>query len=454
MLAVYVARAGQPTPCIIPFSTSSAAALQAFHQYQKENCFKLQAGNLLSSDYQLTPAFLPFWLFEAIVSAEATCSLGRKADKSDKNSPMVWTKMSEWKEVLSKHQLREAESCMQIRLKVHQRRARLVYFPAYHLHYIHGEKYTPSRADIIPAEYDALIAGGGRPVLVAAELHPSPLKSQAAAAAAVAGLGCGVLPLTGLALGVDPSLAGITGADAALLAVLAASGAGAVAARLPFIIRNKHAAEQAAADQSFYRQYDQSEAAHGSPPDEHTHWLWKDADWRRWERDEPWSWVPAKRKAAAELLFKQHAQRELDRLAAQQQQEQQSRQRAEEEEREAQRQQKFGRSRRFTSTHQFGAEAGTGPNHQQPQQRRRRDFLGYYKALGINLEEAGVTISLDYIKSHYKAAALKLHPDKHVHSDEATQRRQAEKFRRLQLAYETLRDSEKRRAYDQGRLVQ
>jgi hypothetical protein len=48
-------------------------------------------------------------------------------------------------------------------------------------------------------------------------------------------------------------LAGIGGADAALLAVLAASGAGAVAARLPFIIRNKHAAEQAAADLSFYK---------------------------------------------------------------------------------------------------------------------------------------------------------------------------------------------------------
>jgi hypothetical protein len=64
-----------------------------------------------------------------------------------------------------------------MRLTVHQRRARLVFFPAYHLHYIHGEKYTPSRADIIPAEYDALIAGG-REVQVAAELHPSPIKSQ------------------------------------------------------------------------------------------------------------------------------------------------------------------------------------------------------------------------------------------------------------------------------------
>lgn len=62
-------------------------------------------------------------------------------------------------------------------------------------------------------------------------------------------------------------------------------------------------------------------------------------------------------------------------------------------------------------------------------------------------------IDADVIKSHYKAAALKLHPDKHVHSDEATQRRSIERFRRLQVAYEVLKDVEKRRAYDQGRLV-
>jgi DnaJ-class molecular chaperone len=54
---------------------------------------------------------------------------------------------------------------------------------------------------------------------------------------------------------------------------------------------------------------------------------------------------------------------------------------------------------------------------------------------------------------HYKAAALKLHPDKHVHADAATQQRTAERFRRLQVAYEVLKDAEKRRAYDQGRLV-
>lgn len=145
---------------------------------------------------------------------------------------------------------------------------------------------------------------------------------QAAAAAGVAGVGLGVMPLTSLALGIDPgfiSLAGAcylgqglsgicsspgthwqqcaaahatqqacarstccnvqdkrrvvhpgcaclpvmlvtgavlcspVGADAALAAVLAAAGAGALAAQLPFIARNRDAAAQAEADRRFYK---------------------------------------------------------------------------------------------------------------------------------------------------------------------------------------------------------
>lgn len=65
----------------------------------------------------------------------------------------------------------------QVRLTVHRRSVRLAYLPAYHLHYVHGEKYTPSRADIVPAEYDAVV-GGAACGKVVAELHPSPVKSQ------------------------------------------------------------------------------------------------------------------------------------------------------------------------------------------------------------------------------------------------------------------------------------
>lgn len=66
-----------------------------------------------------------------------------------------------------------------------------------------------------------------------------------------------------------------------------------------------------------------------------------------------------------------------------------SQQREEEEKRESQRDQKFGRKRQFTSQHHDESGAGARMDHQQPARtRRRRDFLGYYKALGINLEES------------------------------------------------------------------
>ena len=81
-------------------------------------------------------------------------------------------------------------------MHVHSRSARMGYFPAYHLHYVHGEKYTPSRADIVPARYDALIGAADKQPRVGAELHPSPLKSQ------VRGWGSVWLSLAGATTGV------------------------------------------------------------------------------------------------------------------------------------------------------------------------------------------------------------------------------------------------------------
>jgi hypothetical protein len=50
-------------------------------RYQKSRCFNLHAGDLLGAGYSLQPAFLPFFLFEAVISAEAIATLGRRADK-------------------------------------------------------------------------------------------------------------------------------------------------------------------------------------------------------------------------------------------------------------------------------------------------------------------------------------------------------------------------------------
>ncbi len=71
--------------------------------------------------------------------------------------------------------LETATDCAQ----VHSRTLRLVFLPAYHMRYTHGEKYTPRRAHIVPEEFEALI-GGTRQGRVAAELHPSVVKAQVA----------------------------------------------------------------------------------------------------------------------------------------------------------------------------------------------------------------------------------------------------------------------------------
>lgn len=76
---------------------------------------------------------------------------------------------------------------------------------------------------------------------------------QAAAAAAVTGVGLGAMPLSSYALGFDPSMMSMGGADAVFLAFLAATSAGVLASQLPLMARNKHAAEQVEADRKFYR---------------------------------------------------------------------------------------------------------------------------------------------------------------------------------------------------------
>jgi hypothetical protein len=64
------------------------------------------------------------------------------------------------------------------------------------------------------------------------------------------------------------------------------------------------------------RQYDQRETPPGAPPDQHTLWLWRDADWRRWEGDDRWAWSGPERHVLAERLFRQQARREVERTAA------------------------------------------------------------------------------------------------------------------------------------------
>ncbi len=82
--------------------------------------------------------------------------------------------------------------------------------------------------------------------------------------------------------------------------------------KAPQAARNRHVASQVAAEQSFYRQYDaRMTVANNDMSDEHAQWLWHDADWRKWEQEEPWLWEEMERQRWAEDIFRQQVGLEL-----------------------------------------------------------------------------------------------------------------------------------------------
>jgi DnaJ family protein C protein 7 len=70
-----------------------------------------------------------------------------------------------------------------------------------------------------------------------------------------------------------------------------------------------------------------------------------------------------------------------------------------------------------------------------------------YKLLGCTRGELS---SEKEIKSCYKKAALKWHPDRHSSADEATKKEVEKKFKEISDAHELLTDPQRRPLYDQG----
>jgi curved DNA-binding protein len=70
---------------------------------------------------------------------------------------------------------------------------------------------------------------------------------------------------------------------------------------------------------------------------------------------------------------------------------------------------------------------------------KRMDFQDYYKILGIERQA-----DQDAIKKAYRLLALKYHPDKNPQNPKAH-----EQFIKIQEAYEVLKDSDKKKKYDQ-----
>lgn len=73
--------------------------------------------------------------------------------------------------------------------------------------------------------------------------------------------------------------------------------------------------------------------------------------------------------------------------------------------------------------------------------------IDLYKLLGCTRGELS---SEKEIKTCYKKAALKWHPDRHSASDKETQELAVKKFKEIGDAYELLTDPQRKSLYDQG----
>ena len=80
----------------------------------------------------------------------------------------------------------------------------------------------------------------------------------------------------------------------------------------------------------------------------------------------------------------------------------------------------------------------------------KRDFKGYYKSLGIDLEKLSIAVTQTDIKQAFLKGAKLHHPDKIQHLGSKDQSAAKQTYRLLQEAYEVLKDPEKRKIYDSG----
>ena len=271
------------------------------------------------------------------------------------------------------------------------------------------------------------------------------------------------LPSFDLSMIATASFSPLMLAETAVAAVIVSAGVGSWAKGMAQEAKNKEARRQAEEDSRFYIEYDRlihrveggglsnapvrSESEEERLLDEERLlWLWSETDWRRWEKEEHWNWEPKAKMKEAETLWRKILARPIDRMKEREQRRLAAERAQQEQEEGAQTGNGGGgsgarRQRRFPAG---GQHSSQGP----------RDFLGYYKLLGIDLLTLPKGQDMDVlIKQRFKLKAMELHPDRQagkIMTEEESKLNNV-KYQKMQIAYEVLRDVEKRQAYDKGR---
>lgn len=198
---------------------------------------------------------------------------------------------------------------MHMDLRVHERRARVVVAPGYHITYTYGEHQLGS-LEIRRLAHEAFVPASARAGAIVAERHVSPRKAQAAAAAAVLVVKGAAAAASGGAASAAQLAASIATVDTAFYAFIAASAAGLAARSLTALLRERHAAQIESRADAMRDAYMRGGMAAGSVESEHDLWLRADLEWHRWAEAEREEWHADKRRAWAERLFReQHLRR-------------------------------------------------------------------------------------------------------------------------------------------------
>ena len=318
---------------------------------------------------------------------------------------------------------------VQVRLRPVRRRARVVYLPAYLFTYALGER-RDAAGSRRPAMFQALVSGLDAES-VAGERHLSPARVRAACATGAGG----VALVASTAFGGWPP----DPASLALTSFLAAAAGGLAARASTHALREaSEAARLAAEDASFERA-----AAGGLGPTGDAHGAaaseYEAAEWRRWADADRWHWHAPSRRAWADALWRDAGRRRVEAARARAAAAAAAARMAADAAAASRRRERFG-----------GADAPPFMGSVAGAPCARRDHHGHYRALGLALE--GEPPTPEAVRSAFREAALRLHPDRQPPGDTAARARAASRFARARAAYELLRDPVRRADYDAGGL--
>ncbi|QDZ22227.1 J domain-containing protein [Chloropicon primus] len=310
---------------------------------------------------------------------------------------------------------------LQVKLNVRNRKAELVYLPAYVLDYSYGTTINISQ-ERVRDSFQAVV-GGNKASDVAGERHYSPLKLQAAtavASTAVFSLDYFGLPLLGITPFASPEFS--------LTATIVLCGLSSVAARRAINMKRREEEKKIADTEEESYDYNRLH-------DESIMQRVEENEWIRWEESEKWKWDQGYRKKWATALFGKQKKRRKDLVAYIQKLQVQQMKDEEEARRQSAREKRYGKQSR--GAHAKGLEY-----------RRGVDFMGYYRLLG--LEEKLASATEQEIKEAFRKEALRLHPDRNTGKD--NKRKAEEGFKKVQKAYAVLSDPEQRLLYHKGQI--